>query len=153
MSRMDDEKIDDEIMRRYKVADEKLAGSIIEMIEKMRKKPTVQSIALRLYYLNNSIDRYRNVINQSNIKNMDSICGPMMKEFFNIQINTYNDIVQDIKTNLSKRDKMVSRFHSINISDDPTINEALLALYKMSHYITQMLSYLVRWTGVKVPEK
>jgi hypothetical protein len=139
---------EDEVERRRKIAEEKMMGAFIELVEKIRKKPVARSIAFRLLFLSQAIYDF-----QQTVKAMGSSVDPITtpapiftKEQTNFLIKTYNSIIKDIHAHLAKKDSYVTEFSYFKELNKPTINEVAKTLFMMGTNILQILSYMLRWT-------
>ena len=140
--------VDDEISRRLRVAQEKLAGSMIEKVERMRSKPQVQSIAYRLVNSHQSLLSFRDVINvQLNSSSAHDKVDSFIKEIANYQITTYNSIIEDLHSNFDKKDSYIKSFSKMDLFDEPTISDIVVMLHKIGNNNMQILSYLIRWAS------
>jgi len=136
----------DEAERRRKVAEQKVWGAAIEAIDRMRKQPVAYSIILRLWSLYNSIN---DLLNTAKIigKNTDpaSIAPTFTTEQTNFLISTYNSIIEDIHSNLRKKDPYVTKFSAFKLLHEPTINDVVKTLFMMETNALQIMSYMLRW--------
>ena len=139
----------DESERRRRVAQEKIWGSIIENIERSRRKPIAHSILLRLYFLHQHLTDYstrsRSVI--GGIDPLKTQAPPFTVQQVNFLIRTYNDIINDIYKHFRKKDSYVNEFSPFEELDKPTINDVYKTLYMIESESLQIMSYMFRWTG------
>jgi len=136
----------DEAERRRKVAEQKVWGAAIEAIDRMRKQPVAYSIILRFWSLYNSVN---DLLNTAKVigKNIDpaSIAPTFTTEQTNFLISTYNSIIEDIHSNLRKKDPYVTKFSAFKLLHEPTINDVVKTLFMMETNALQIMSYMLRW--------
>jgi len=125
-------------------------GALIESIERMRKKPVVRSIALRLYSLYDSVYKgqqgvwaYMERVGMSSLKKQ---APTFTATKLNFLIKTYNSIIKDLQSHLGKKDAYISEFSTVDIIDNPTIEVAFGTYSMIATNIQQIISYLTRWT-------
>ena len=140
----------DEIKRRLKVADEKMAGFVIENIERLRNKPMTQSIAMRLYELNDFMKLIVGIMHES-FKNMwaFSTPSPFLTNQTNLIIRIYNNIIEYLQTNLRKKDAFIDSFNSIDELNNPQLKDVIDMIFKLKLNINQIFCYLIRWASPK----
>jgi len=146
---MEEESTVNEIMRRKQVIDEKVAGATIEMIERMRTQPVAQSIALRLYYLNNSIVEFIKLISSFKLGKTSHKAPLLLAKRTNHFITTYNSIIDDVEKNLRRKDAYVSSLNKVEELKEPINEEILDTFFTLMTNIEQIMSYLIRWTKPK----
>jgi len=141
------EKIEDEIKRRMKVAEEKLWGAIIELIERVRMGPTAQSLFLRLLLLCKSIRDFQRAMieKETNVDLSTTSAHPLVVERANSFIKTYNNIIKDLHSHFAKKDSYVVEFSPIEEPEWTTIGDVLITLSMLEENAIQIMSYLVRW--------
>jgi hypothetical protein len=146
MKRIDDS--ESEAERRRKVAEEKMMGAFIEFVERIRKQPVACSIAFRLIFLYQSIYEFQQTVKAmgSSVDPTRTLAPPFTKEQTNFLIRTYNSIIKDLHSHLAKKDSYVTEFSAFEELDEPIINEVAKILFMMGTNISQILSYMVRWT-------
>jgi hypothetical protein len=136
----------DEAERRRKVAEQKMWGATIEAIDRMRKQPLAHSIILRLWALYNSINELLNTAKvMGRSTDPAGIAPSFTTEQTNFLITTYNSIIEDIHSNLSKKDPYVTKFSAFEILHEPTINDVVKTLFMMGTNTLQITSYMLRW--------
>jgi len=139
---------DNESERRRRVAEEKAWGAIIESIERTRKNPVARSVALRIFYLYNSLYKFADVCKEMGKKSdpLKTIVPSFTEEQTNFLIKTYNHIIDDFHSNFKKKDSLVDKFSPFNkLEQSPTINDVSKILFMMAINLVQMLCYLIRW--------
>lgn len=139
--------MENEVERRRKVAEEKMMGAFIELVEKMRKKPVARSIAFRLLFLYQSIYDFEQTVKAmgSSVDPIRTLAPPFTREQTNFLIRTYNSIIKDFHSHLAKKDSYVTEFSPFEDLNEPTINEVAKTLFMMGTNISQILSYMLRW--------
>ena len=140
-------KNDNEIERRRKVVEEKLWGSIIENIERLRKKPLISSLFTRLFFLYQALTHFSGAVKEMGIVSnpLKTEAPPFTLEQTNFLITTYNDIITDLHSNLGEEDSFIKKFSPINQLDKPTINDVAKTLFLMGMNSAQIMAYLLRW--------
>ena len=138
---------DNELERRRKVAEEKIWGLLIESIEKSRKKHIARSIALRLFFLYESVRKFQETVRTmgKRVNPLTTTAPSFTVEQTNFLIRTYNSIIEDIHSHLRKKDSYIDSFSTLEELDKPTINEVAKTLFIMGTNILQLLSYMIRW--------
>ncbi len=63
----------------------------------------------------------------------------------NFLITTYNSIIEDVHSNLSKKDPYVTKFSAFKVLHEPTINDVVKTLFMMGTNALQIISYMLRW--------
>jgi len=140
-----------EIERRLRVAEEKIAGAIIELIERARMKPITRSIILRLFFLYKSVYGFQNTVKLMGKKGdpLETTAPIFTQEQANFLIDIYNDIIDDIHSHFKKKDSYVEKLPKFEKLDEPTINQVAKTLFMMGMYILQAMSYMIRWTEME----
>jgi ribosomal protein S17E len=138
---------ENEAERRSKIAEEKLAGYMIELIERMRKRPIADSITFRLYYLYESIRQFQKVVKAmgKNVDPIKTIAPSFTKEQANFLIRTYNHIIKDIHLHFGKKDSYVRSFPTLSELETPTLDDVTKILFTMGTNLAQIMSYMIRW--------
>jgi len=145
---MSKDNVNDEVLRRLNVVEEKLAGALIESVERMRSNPIVQSISFRILNFHQSLIGFRDIVGEllKSISAYDK-AEPHIKEIANYQIITYNSIIEDLQTNFKKKDSYIKSFSKIDLFDEPTIADLGVMIHKISNNNLQILTYLIRWSS------
>jgi len=133
--------------RRRGVAVEKLWGSIIEDLGRMRKRPVARSIMARLYSLHGQILEFRGTVKVmgTTVDPLKTTAPSFTTDQANLLVRTYNSIIADIRSHLGKRDSYVKGFGPINELREPLINDVARTLFTMATNVTQIMSYMLRW--------
>jgi len=136
-----------EAERRFEVAEEKLAGSLIEYIERGRTSPIVFSIVSRIFTLDHAIREFSEGLKTAT-KNvpMTTKVPKSTVDQTNFLINTHNSIIEDIHKNLKKKDSYINEFKKFDELIEPTLMDIFKTLYMVGMNCAQITSYLIRWT-------
>lgn len=137
-----------EVDRRRRVAEEKIWGATIELVERLRKKPTARSIALRIITIYQPILDFQKTVKMmgKSVNPLKTLVPSYTKDQTNFLIKTYNSLIEDLQHNVGKKDSYVKSFFIFEELDDPTINEVVKIFFMMATNLSQILCYMIRWT-------
>ncbi|MEM1611514.1 MAG: hypothetical protein QXQ57_07720 [Sulfolobales archaeon] len=143
----------EEFARRLAVLLNKEAGMMIECVERHRLFTITFSIMLRLSYLKeltNSIGKYlveriERITKEYNLNSIQELnsTSEVMSPTINMLIDTYNNIIKDIKHHYAEKDRIANTLKELSPIKEPReMFDRFLELY---NYIQQAEGYITRW--------